>query len=939
MTLSPNHSHSQDGLPVNPPSYDDVRSAVSAPPAVSSLSSAESSRRPSALNLTSLRGDPVKKKNVPYRPSGHLQAQIDKLGEPLSTLSPLSSGTKTEYFDVLPSFQMFQSILKRNDFEFDEDNLGNPPLYTVTSSASDASLPIQSSNAEIDQILLNASNPDFNLDDSDEYDEDLEGQYLFSDTESEDGLQLRPARSQRHNEPGPRIGSSPLRGLSPVRSGGLGNLGGLGGLGGLGPSASGSGGGAHGGTNAPANIMTHESYGHSVLDNIYTLPHARSSPLTIEIFVTKDVPVPHQLNALETKLKEYCCGDVVNGYVIITNTLEKDVDFGLFTVSLQGTIKLINTSKNDRGVEVTHSIIQKKILNMYDLNASYNETAIPSSAGIEYEAFSRDQYDGCVMGLPDNRILKAREKYKKFITFKFPDMLLDTVCPHGVMRHTMAPPSFGIDTTAFFKRAGTIDINKALGYGCLASKGSPIRVRDYCFENVSVSYAIRAEFIDKQHTEDQSIPVFTEDINDPKNKSKYIISKSAEFFLRLLPNVKSQVDSFSRAHSLFGVETFDTVGIDGVLYGRLAKRETWHFIKRMNLTIEQEIQSALDKREFSGEEMKRKHVSSNQPFHHVSSKINLTVTPEIHDFLPEFKVREFERSRILFTHKPVKVCVKKKKLLMLAAEQVGEAILAVKVPTKLISYGSPRLIQKYNNGREESAAGSLAACSSRENLLSPISSNNVMELYNRNDDTVIKNVDLELWFKPTVDKSLLPEVSLVEFNVVAWTYKTDYPIPISFDHDFFYSRSDVSGAVIQHDDVENTKENLQQFKEVINLFIAFLRQTKTHISQNTFSYLKGLSKLGVKKDLLKEYFQTVPIQSSDPNVEDWKPQTFSNGQTLWNKKMSIPLITINKNNVTLPPSFQSCLVGRLYSLQVKVKFKGSDEHHNFTNIDVPVIIG
>lgn len=915
MPLSPNNS--EEGLPINPPSYDDVRSSASAP-VVASLSSAESSRRPSALNLSSLRGDPVKKKNVPYRPSRHLQAQIDKLGEPLNSLTPLSSGTKTEYFDVLPSFQMFQSILKRNDFEFDENNLGNPPLYTVASSASDASLPIQSSSAEIDQVLLNASNPDFNLDDSDEYDDELEGQYLFSDTESEDGLQLRAPRAQHHNEPGPRIGRSPLRSLSPVRSTSVGVPG-------------------HGAPGSPANIMTHESYGHSVLDNIDTLPHARSSPLTIEIYVTKDVPVPHQLNALETKLKEYSCGDVVNGYVIITNTLDKDVDFGLFTVSLQGTIKLINTTKNDRGVEVTHSIIQKKILKMYDLNASYNETAIPSSAGIEYEAFSRDQYDGCVMGLPDNRILKAREKYKKFITFKFPDMLLDIVCPHGVMRHTMAPPSFGIDTTAFFKRAGTIEINKALGYGCLASKGSPIRVRDYCFENVSVSYAIRAEFIDKQHTEDQSLPVFTEDINDPKNKSKYIISKSAEFFLRLLPNVKSQVDSFSKAHSLFGVETFDTVGIDGVLYGRLAKRETWHFINRMNLTIEQEIQSALDKREFSGDDMKRKNISTEQPFHHVSSKINLKVTPEIHDFLPEYIVREFERSRILFTHKPINVSIKKKKLLMLTAEKVGEAILAVKVPTKLIAYGSPRLIQKYNDGREDSSA--LAAVSSRENLLSPISSNNMMELYNRNDDTVIKKVDLELWFKPTVDKSLLPEVSLVEFNVVAWSYKTDYPIPISFDHDFFYSRSDVSGAVIQHDDVENTKENLQQFKDVINQFIAFLRQTKTYISQNTFSYLKGLSKLGVKKDLLKEYFQTVSIQPSDPNCEDWKPQTFANGQTLWNKKMSVPLITINKNNVTLPPSFQSCLVGRLYSLQVKVKFKGSDEHHNFTNIDVPVIIG
>lgn len=894
--------------PANPPSYEDVRSAFSSL-ALSASNSAEPSRPPSSLSVSSLRGAPEKKKNVPYRPTRNLQAQIDKLGEPLSMLSPLSSGTKTEYFDVLPSFQMFQSILKRNDFEFDEGNLGNPPLYTDESSTNDfrASLLRPESTVEIHQ--QNVCNSNLNFDDSDEYD-DAEGRYLFSDTDSEDGLQLR-ARPRMSVEHPVRISRS-LGGRSPSS----------------GPRTSAS----------SAQVMTHESFGHSVLDNIDKLPFAKSSPLTINIYVTKGVPVPHKLNALETKLKEYCCGDVVNGYVIITNTLDKDVDFGLFTVSLQGTIKMINTGKNDRGIETIQSYTQKKILKMYDLNASYNETAIPSSAGIEYEAFSRDQYDGCVMGLPDNRILKAREKYKKFITFKFPDMLLDTVCPHGVMRHTMAPPSFGVDTTAFYKRAATIEINKALGYGCLPSKGSPVKVRDYCFKNVSVSYSIKAEFIDKQHTENQSQPVFAEDVNDPKNKSKYIISKSAEFFLRLLPNVKSQVESFSRAYSLFGVETFDTVGIDGVLYGRLSKRETWHFIRHMNSTIEQEIQTALDKREYSGDDLKRKYIKPSLSLHQVGSKIDLTVTPEFHDFLPEFKVREFERKRILFTHKPTRVCIKRKKLLSLVTEDIGECILAVKVPNKLIAYGSPRLIQRYNCGKEDNAIHSV---SSRENcnLLLPVSTNNVVELYNRDDETIIKHVEVELWFKPSRDKVALPEVSLVEFNVVAWTYRTNYPITISFEHDFFYTRKDVTGAVIQHDDVENTKENLLQLKNGINLYISFLRQSKTYISQNTFSYLKGLSKLGVKKDLLKEYFQTVPVQQNNCICEEWKPQIFANQETLWNKKMRVPLNTINKNNVTLPPSFQTCLVGRVYSLQVKVKLKGSDEHHNFTNIDVPVMIG
>lgn len=878
--MARDESLSKTNLPADPPSYEDIRlSSAGAISPSSSNSPACSSGRSSTLNLSALRGAPEKKKNVPYRPQPTLQAQIDKLGELLLPLSPVSSGTKTEYFDLLPSFQMFQSILKRNDFEFDEGSLGMPPNYVAANTVSTASLPVQATTVEIDQVLCNTSLSDLRHLESDDDDDDanLERKYLFSDTESDDGLQhqARPTHPERAHPP---FSNTRARDNSPAT-----------------PSPPG------------ANIMPHESYGHSVLDNIDMLPHAQSSKLSIEIFITKEVPVPHKVSAPEAKLKEYGCGDFVNGYVVITNNLDNDVDFGLFTVTLQGNIKLINKAKNAKGVLRTRSVIQKKILKMFDLNASYHESTIPSSAGIEYQPFTRDQHDGCVMGLPDNRILKAREKYKKFITFKFPHMLLDIGCPHGVMRHTMPPPSFGIDTLACYQRASTIEINKALGYGCLPFRGSPLKVKDYCFDEVSVSYVIRAAFIDKQHTDYQSHPVSTEDINDPQNKCNYIISLCAEFFLRLIPNVKSQVDSYSRAYSLFEDETFDSVGIDGVLYGRLAKRETWHFIKRMNLTVELEIQTALDKLEYTGDDLKRKYVGLTPPLHAIDSEIYLQITPEIDDFLPEFQVREFERRRVLFTQKPATVSIKKKKLLLQAGEKIGKCILAVKVPDKLIPYGSSRLFQKYNSGRD--------------------------------DDNVTKFVDIELWFKPDQNKKSLPEVSLVEFNVVSWSYKTDYPIPISFDHDFFYSRQDVSGAVVQHDDVENTKDNLQHLKDTINHYILFLRLSKIFISQNTYSYLKGLSNLGIKKDVLKDYFQAATVHSSDPNFEDWKPQMFSNLQTFWSKKMRVPLATVNKHNVTLTPCFQSCLVGRLYALQVKVKFKGWDDNHNYIQLDVPVFIG
>ena len=79
-----------------------------------------------------------KRKNVPYQPSAEQQRQIDLLSgtesssKPRSPLTTVNSATRTEYFDLLPSFEMFQSILKRDDRQFQEDLSRSPPCYGDT---------------------------------------------------------------------------------------------------------------------------------------------------------------------------------------------------------------------------------------------------------------------------------------------------------------------------------------------------------------------------------------------------------------------------------------------------------------------------------------------------------------------------------------------------------------------------------------------------------------------------------------------------------------------------------------------------------------------------------------------------------------------------------------------------------------------------------------
>lgn len=911
--MVPNSNNgSKPDIPENPPSYEDLEmstpiNTVTQRP--DSMSRVPSSQGRQSLFPTNSVPNLTKKKNVPYVPSTELQKHINKLGEePAASLTSVASETKTEYFDILPSFQMFQSILKRNDFEFDEPSLGRPPVYgdTTHSSATPPTLSPVASSTGIDQMILSVSdvlneygvgNDD---DDDDEYDEEIEGQYLFSDNDDVDGLQRRARTLER--SPVDRQEGERLRSAS-----------------------------RHG-------IVTHESYGHSVLDNIDKLPHAKNSPLSIEIFVTKDVPIPNMKNELEIKLKEYTCGDRVNGYVVITNTLDRDVDFGLFTVTLEGTIKAIHRNMPSEPASKTRRIILKKFLKMYDLNATFHEFNVPSSAGIEYCPFDVDILDGCIMGLPESRILKANTRYKKFITFTFPEMLLDNACPHNLMRHNMPPPSFGIDETSFYGKSSSIEVNKALGYGFLHARGSPVKVRDYSIDDVSVSYTIEAKFIDKRHEPNQNEPVYAHDINDPNNDSKYIISRSSQYFVRFVPNIRTQVGNYSRAYKEFGHDTFESVGIDGVLYNNLMKGSTWRSIKQMNLSILLEIDAALDKQECSPEDLKRKNLrvlESIQPTLEGDGLLRPTELKMSVKNLDSDRRQHYLDRRMVWNHIPVEIFGKKKKRLLLSSVKVGEMTLYVKTPEKLIPYTSPRLLQRYNNGSEYS----IAPTNSRDGLVPTMS--NMEELYNRDDDTILKSVNVELIFDTFEDTIKPPSIQLIETNIIAWSYKTNYPIPMSFEHDFFYTKPFDPTVIIRDDDVRTTTDNQKELKETVNQHINFLKETRTFISQNTYSYLKGISLLGIKKDTIKNFFETY-THHSNPWLDTqgkWVAQQLNSRELRWTRNFDVPIKIINKSNVTLDPSFQSCLVGRLYALQVVIKFKGVESPANMVKVDVPVLVG
>lgn len=858
--------------------------------------------------------------NEPYIPSQEQQRQIDLLGKSVSEpdISHCASNTQTEYFDVLPSFQMFQSILKRDDNQFSENLNIDPPIYgdtlntsrslpeSLTPMNSQPSYPVNNIDTTMQELNERLNNSNIN--------EDREGSqgYQFSDNESADGLVPMDSLDSRLTQ---HVSAS------------------------------------------------YDSYGHSVLDNIDKLPKLKTSPIDIQIYVTKRVPQPHCTSELETRLKEYTSGDVVNGYIVITNTSDKPLDFGLFLVTLEGTIKTVQRDPNaDPRLGYKYDkILMKKFLKMYDLNASYGYINVPNSAGIEYTAYTHDTHDGCLLGLPNERRLQPHTSYKKFFTFKFPDKLLDDNCTNSLLPHTLPPPSMGLDRTSFYNRGYTIQLNKALGYGFLNSRGTPLMTKDYGFEDVSVSYTIEAKFIDKLNS-NQKDTFSQHEINDPNSDSDYVISKGNQYFLRFIPDLRKQIPYFNEIFSNT-YETYASIGIDGKLYENYVNSSTWKLLNELNYRVEKEINQKLVLQELGDDGIKSKNLAlgdSNNRVVNTKAEFEqrLRRLDRVNTDLNEIEF--YNDNRMIGSKAFTNVFGKKKKTILSSLIKIGELKIYVKVPDKIIPYTAPKLLMRYNtNNFQDDLITPTTTKSSipdnanhqDDNPLAPISStssslnNHITDLYYRSQDEIIQSVDISLIFIPSDNSTKPPQISSIEANIIFWSYNCDFPLPLELSYDFFYTHPNEKNE--SNDDVDITRNNLQSLKDKANTYIQYLRDNLVIVSKDAFLYLKSIKSLGFKKDTIKDYYKTIK-HLTHPNLlnneADWKIQQSSDKKMKWTKNLTIPLIPINKGNVNLIPTFQSCLVGRIYCLQVLVKYKGSagDQNEfadNIVKVDVPVLVG
>lgn len=248
----------------------------------------------------------------------------------------------------------------------------------------------------------------------------------------------------------------------------------------------------------------------TILANVHNLKNLINSKtlilkdLLVNIYFTKDiVQKGMEPSFIDPQEREYQQGDYIHGFVTIENRSDEPIPFDMVYVVFEG---MVTIHDNNGGViDLRKPIKVEKYLNMLDLFASWsyaNIDRLVTDHGDPHDWCDNetDPYDNTLLAIDAKRLFQPKVKYKRYFTFKIPDILLDDICDaHGLALHTQVPPTLGKLRRVHSGQLGDESI-KDLGFidACLSYTVEARiigRSSDYKISDVKDHYVVAKESI------------------------------------------------------------------------------------------------------------------------------------------------------------------------------------------------------------------------------------------------------------------------------------------------------------------------------------------------------------------------------------------------------------------------------------------------------------
>jgi hypothetical protein len=518
----------------------------------------------------------------------------------------------------------------------------------------------------------------------------------------------------------------------------------------------------------------------------------------------------------------------------------------------------------------TRKIHNKRFLNMVDMNASWTFGCISPSTNVRYEAGTKD-WDGCTIGFNNKRILEPKTKYKKFFFFKVPYTLLDNICHHQQELHTLLPPSFGIDRYNNKGKYSTIAVNPALHYGHNGTRGSPVLTKDLSNGNLSVSYSVNAVLIGSHPT-----------LRDDTGQPELAVMRSEQYALRFIP--------FGFSMSLFSS-------------------------KRALDTLKQVVQSSFNNaerflklnEEGSEEEVKKLDYDIKMQQLHIGEWIKHNGEKCAQSFpLRNEKSATPDFSKIETTMAYV---AQQKKTLFGKGKQLNESgvvHITTRVPKDGLPYVSPPLIRKVNQV-------------SKLNELGMQNIDTLTNTLSMNEKKKLTDLEFQLKFNPSYMSSSQqpPEIAQITSSLLVVNIYSKSAIPIKLSSDILLGQSD--GLQEMKSEFEKYSETFEQLQ---HRFLEKGFDINRYVDRYTQEDIKAM------KEMKSDMFKLPVLKNKLDHSGQWSKE---NGE--WVKDIKLSLDYHDDITETLVPNFQSCLLSRIYCIQVDFKFKHCSQ---IASVRVPI---
>lgn len=637
----------------------------------------------------------------------------------------------------------------------------------------------------------------------------------------------------------------------------------------------------------------------TILDNIHELPNMTESSnscsqsLDILVHFTTEVGEPGKKPThLDPLNFEYKQGDFLNGYVLIKNNGTESIPFDMFYVLFEGNFIVANVKDSTDKTPIKI----RKFLEMYDFAASWNDAPVnrllsEHKFGMECCCSGDDPVDGTRLSIDLNKKIEPGCVYKRFFTFKIPLRLLDSEChDHNLAGHTELPPTLGLS-------------RKEKEFWTHSHKP----VDDFSFIDTATNYGVLARFIGKARKYN---------FEPQQLKGTKLINEEGDQFVIL----KEQI-----AHVRILQESLILSEGEKAVNSEASRVLYQNFVNRVKEKVE------------VGKELKRAIENMDDKASvDISMRIAAEAAVQARTQDNGVKARQlytrFDRSR---DHKfPDSV----KREYNIVAPLMKKSIFGPSKPLGTLSVLTPKT----------------------EYMLNYISPHRFRYGETVDDAAWKLQVPLEITFTPSSaisKKNQVPEIRHISAEFVVFTLKSNNrQIPVELNHDFLFKNEvKTNSALVLNDNFTTlVKKPLKRYANELFALASELGVDNFKIEKSLVEDLSAMTNLEEKYNVLVLH----DLELSDDNGRQslskkevdapWK----GNADGPVSKKFSVcvDLAKAQKkapnmqalapdyksyNEFTLVPSFQTCLISRMYYLRILL-FLTNDQ---VVDVKVPVTIG